>query len=175
VIARLDADAVVVDVAADNSLATIRALACASPDARIVAFAVNENSVDIPSYAEAGIAGYVPSDATVDDLAATVESVIHGEAFSSPRVTAALFKRIASLANDSKRSIDDGTALSRREDEVLSLIRRGFSNKEIATQLCIEVTTVKNHVHSLLRKLHVGTRVEAATIYKDHRSRLAAV
>jgi DNA-binding NarL/FixJ family response regulator len=173
---RLDVAVIVVDIATEDCLATIRALAGETSCARIVAFAVDENSVDIPSYAEAGIAGYVSSDATVEELAATVESVTHGEAFSSPKVTAALFRRIASLAMEG-RAAANVPPLSRREEEVLSLIRRGLSNKEIANHLTIELTTVKNHVHSLLRKLQVGSRAEAATIYKrsEPRSRIATI
>jgi DNA-binding NarL/FixJ family response regulator len=164
-IARLADDnvrVVVVDMAINGSLAAVRAIAAAA-DARvkIIALAIDERATDIPAYAEAGLAGYVPCDATIDDLARTIALVDRDEMQCSPRVTGALFRRIAVLASGVKPA---GTvpALSQREQQVLGLIQRGLSNKEIANQLTIELTTVKNHVHSLLRKLHVGTREEAA-------------
>jgi DNA-binding NarL/FixJ family response regulator len=163
-VARLATDSVrivVVDMAINGSLAAVRAIAAASPHVKIVALAIDERAADIPAFAEAGLAGYVPCDATVDDLAHTIELVDRGEMQCSPRVTGALFRRITALASGAKPATH-ATTLSQREEEVLALIQRGLSNKEIATHLTIELTTVKNHVHSLLRKLQVGTRTEAA-------------
>jgi two-component system, NarL family, nitrate/nitrite response regulator NarL len=163
-IARLadgDVRIVVVDMALNGSLAAVRAIAAADPRVKIIALAIDERATDIPAYAEAGLAGYVPCDATIDDLARTIELVDRDEMQCSPRVTAALFRRIAALASGA-RPAASLPALSQREEEVLALIQRGLSNKEIAVHLTIELPTVKNHVHSLLRKLHVGTRTEAA-------------
>jgi DNA-binding NarL/FixJ family response regulator len=159
----IDPDVVIIDVAMRDSLAGIRALAVASPRSKIVAFAVDEQASDVPSFAEAGIAGYVPADASIDDLAATIESVTRDEAPCSPRVGGALFKRVAALAA-SATPVVYASALSQREHEILALIRHGLSNKDIARTLTIEVATVKNHVHSLLTKLNVSTRAEAAAI-----------
>jgi two-component system nitrate/nitrite response regulator NarL len=163
-IARLaagDVRVIVVDMAINGSLAAVRAIAGADPRVKIIALAIDERATDIPAYAEAGLAGYVPCDATIEDLAHTIELVNRDEMQCSPRVTAALFRRIAVLASG-VRPAASLPALSQREAEVLALIQRGLSNKEIAIHLTIELTTVKNHVHSLLRKLHVGTRTEAA-------------
>src|SRR5207245_3665031 len=95
--------------------------------------------------------------------AATIVAVTIGEALCSPRVAGALFKRIALLA----AAVPGGhpaTVLSRREAEILALIQIRLSNKDIARTLTIEVATVKNHVHSLLTKLNVSTRAEAAVL-----------
>lgn len=162
-IARIESEharVVVVDMATQDSLAAVRAIAAAHAGAKVVALAIDERATDIPAYAEAGLAGYVPCDATIDDLARTVELVDRDEMQCSPRVTAALFRRIAALAAGARPT--HTPLLSQREEEVLGLIQRGLSNKEIAHHLSIELTTVKNHVHSVLRKLHVGTRAEAA-------------
>jgi DNA-binding NarL/FixJ family response regulator len=163
-LARLALDTVrvvVIDMAISGSVAAIRAIATANPQAKVIALAIDEHAADIPGYAEAGLAGYVPCDATIDDLARTIELVDRDEMQCSPRVTGALFRRIAALASGAKTAAH-GPLLSQREQEVLALIQRGLSNKEIATHLTIELTTVKNHVHSVLRKLQVGTREEAA-------------
>jgi DNA-binding NarL/FixJ family response regulator len=159
-----------VDIATRDSLPGIRLLAAAAPRCKIVAFAVDEQKADIPAYAEAGIAGYVPSEASLDDLAMTIASVTRDEAPCSPRVAGALFKRIATLAAATPAGATPAVeppALSQREHEILGLIRSGLSNKEISQALTIEVATVKNHVHNLLTKLKVSTRVEAAVLGRN--------
>jgi two-component system nitrate/nitrite response regulator NarL len=161
-VAVLDPAVIIVDVATRDSLSGIRLLAAAAPRSKIVAFAVDEAASDIPSYAEAGVAGYVPCDASIDVLASTIESVTREEAPCSPRVGGALFRHIATLAAAAAPLRD--SRLSQREHEILGLIRSGLSNKDIARALTIEVATVKNHVHSLLQKLHVSTRAEASAL-----------
>ena len=164
-VAALHPVVILLDMATRDSVAGIRALADAAPRSKIIAFAVDEQAADIPSYAEAGIAGYVPCDASIDDLAATIECVTRDEALCSPRVAGALFRRIATLAAGRPVRFQ-ASALSQREHEILALIRGGCSNKDIARTLTIEVATVKNHVHNLLTKLKVSTRAEAAALGK---------
>jgi DNA-binding NarL/FixJ family response regulator len=162
-IARVASDnarVVIVDVSAEDGRAAVRAMTVAHPHAKVIALAIDERAADIPAYVEAGLAGYVPCDATIEDLVRTIELVERDEMQCSPRVTGALFRRIAVLAASARPAYTP--LLSQRETEVLALIQRGLSNKEIANHLTIELTTVKNHVHSVLRKLHVGTRGEAA-------------
>jgi len=161
--AAADPDVVIVDVATRDSLRGIATLAAAMPTRKIVAFAVDEQSCDVATYAEAGIAGYVPCDASIDDLAAALATVARGHALCSPRVAGSLFRRLA--AHGSRPAPDTAlSALSPREREILSLIRGGMSNKDIARALTIEIATVKNHVHSVLSKLNVLTRAEAAAL-----------
>jgi two-component system nitrate/nitrite response regulator NarL len=162
-VAILDPAVIIVDVATRDSLPGIRMLAAAAPRSKIVAFAVDETASDIPSYAEAGVAGYVPCDASIEVLASTIESVTREEAPCSPRVGGALFRHITKLA---AAAAPPGRAfgLSQRELEILGLIRAGLSNKDIARALTIEIATVKNHVHSLLQKLHVTSRGEASAL-----------
>ena len=165
-------DVVVFDMATRDSLGGIRALAASATHSRIVAFGVDEHGSDIVSCAEAGVAGYVPCEASIDDLASTVEGVSREESPCSPRVAATLFRRIALLAAGAGRPSGTAAVLSHREQQILSLIRAGLSNKDIAQQLTIEVATVKNHVHSLLGKLGVTTRAEAAARQQPGGSRL---
>ncbi len=162
-VASLEPAVILVDMSTRDSLAGIRALAALAPRCKLVAFAVDELTSDIPSCAEAGIAGYVPCDASLHDLVTTIESVTREEAPCSPRVAAALFRHIARLASSIPAALPD-SILSRRERQILALIQNGLSNKEIAQTLTIEVTTVKNHVHSVLTKLHVSTRGQAAIL-----------
>jgi two-component system, NarL family, nitrate/nitrite response regulator NarL len=112
-------------------------------------------------WAEEGTAGYVPRDAGLADLEACVHSVARGEALYTPRMAAALLRRIAALAAE-RRPQPPRAKLTLREREIAALMREGLSNKEIASVLSIEASTVKNHVHNILAKLDVHRRAEAA-------------
>jgi DNA-binding NarL/FixJ family response regulator len=156
-----DPDVVVLDMATPRSLDLVRGIVSSMPQARVVAFAVEETEHDILLCAEAGAAGYVASDGTLEDLVDTVRSVARGEMLCSPRIAASLFRALRVQAPEV--SIDRlALTLTAREREIAPLLERGLSNKEIASQLNIEVATVKNHVHNLLEKLQVGSRGEAA-------------
>src|SRR5439155_3862772 len=141
-------------------------IADAQTDARIVAFAVVETDAEILACAEAGVSAWVPREGSIDDLVATIESVERDELHCPPKLASTLFRRLASLTRRlPQRSPADG--LTAREREILALIDRGLSNKEIAVRLSVEVTTVKNHVHNILDKLQVSRRNEAAAFVRQ--------
>ncbi len=150
-------DVVLLDMAMPESLTVVRVLADAEPAVKVVALAVAESEQDVIACAEAGVAGYVLREGSLGDLLATVESVSRGEAICSPRMTATLLRRLALLAGGRPQ-----TPLTARELEIVRLVDQGLSNKDIARRLCIEVATVKNHVHNVLEKLQVHRRGEAA-------------
>jgi DNA-binding NarL/FixJ family response regulator len=154
-------DIVLLDVAIPENAWLVRGLVAAVPGTRVVALAVPEAEQDVLRWAEAGVAGYVTREASVEDVVAAVQAVARGEVLCSPRMVATLFQRIATLALErSPASIE--ARLTTRELEILDLIDQGLSNKEIARRLTIEISTVKNHVHNILDKLNVSRRAEAA-------------
>ena len=155
---------VVLDMATRDSLAIVRAISSAAPSVKIIAFAVEELDSEILACAEAGVAGWVPREASMDDLVASIEGVAREELVCSARMAATLFRRLASLTRTPQLP---GDPLTGREREIAALIDRGLSNKEIAQRLKIEVATVKNHVHSILGKLHVASRAQAAASRRD--------
>ena len=160
-VAELTPDVVVLDMSTRESLELIRDLREDAPNAKILAFGIDETSSDIFECAEAGAAGYVTAEASVDDLVIAIDRITREELVCSPRVAAQLFGRM------SQRSAPwgphhDNRALTLRERQVLDLIRDGYSNKEIGQRLNIAEPTVKNHVHHLLEKLDVTTRAQAA-------------
>jgi two-component system, NarL family, nitrate/nitrite response regulator NarL len=161
----LSPDLVLLDVAAEERVAAIAALVDAIPDVRVVAFAVPETESDIVACAEAGVAACVTREASFDELVATIERVGSGESLCSPQVAAVLLRRVATLA--AERSGEPAASLTTREREILDLIDEGLSNKQIAQRLCVEVPTVKNHVHNLLAKLDVHSRYEAAALIRE--------
>jgi two-component system nitrate/nitrite response regulator NarL len=157
----LEPDIVLLDVAMPDALATVRTLCRTTCCSRIVGLAVPETEQDVIAYAEAGMHGYVSQGASFNDLVATVRSVASGELLCSPRVAAVLRRRVAALAAAHRLDAPLGH-LTLREFEIVQLLDEGLSNKEIARHLCIEVSTVKNHVHHILDKLRVHRRGQAA-------------
>ena len=161
----LSPDLVLLDVAAEERVPAIAALVAAIPDVRVVAFGVPATESDIIACAEAGIAACITREASFAELVATIERVGSGESLCSPQVAAVLLRRVATLA--AERSGNPTASLTTREREILELIDEGLSNKQIAQRLCIELPTVKNHVHNLLEKLDVHSRYEAAALMRE--------
>jgi two-component system nitrate/nitrite response regulator NarL len=157
-------DTALLDMTGDDSLALVRSIAALAPHVKIVALAMPDGDRHVIAGAEAGVAGYVTREASLDELVATVQSVANGEMPCSARVAAALARRLASVV--SARAADPSGELTAREREVLQLMGDGHSNKEIAQRLCIEVATVKNHVHNILGKLQVVRRGQAVALGK---------
>ena len=161
-IAALHTDVVLVDALGAAECA--RLLAAAAPSVRVVALSVTEADADVIPLVEAGVAGCLTTEQSLDDLAELIVSVARGESPCSPSLAAMLVRRIAVLAAEQRARTRDTTTLTRRELEILRLIGRGLSNKEIAAALHIELATVKNHVHNILEKLNVNGRTEAAAL-----------
>lgn len=141
---------------------------------KVIALGVPETEDDVVTCAEAGMAGYVPRDGTLDDLVTIIRSVARGEMPCAPHIAASLFRRVAALAAD-RHDRMTSVHLTPREREIVQLIDEGLANKEIAHRLCIDVHTVKNHVHNILEKLGVQRRGEAAARVRIARSGLEVV
>jgi two-component system, NarL family, nitrate/nitrite response regulator NarL len=154
----LQPDVVLLDTGAGRNAGAARDLLGAAPRARVVALAAPELEEDIIALAEAGVLGYVTRDESLDNLVTTIESVVRDEMACSPWMATVLVRRVQALAAERPRPTH---RLTSREAEILELIAKGLSNKEIAARLFIEVTTVKNHVHNILKKLGVSRREEA--------------
>jgi DNA-binding NarL/FixJ family response regulator len=155
-----DPHILLVDATALRRTDFIHRVRAAVPDALVVACGVSEEREEIIACAEQGAAGYVARDASAEDLVNVVRSVERGELPCSPRIAAMLFRRLATPAQTDRTEL--GPPLTARERDVIALIDRGLSNKEIAASLGIELATVKNHVHHILEKLDVRRRSAAA-------------
>ena len=167
-------DVVLVDMAMLDGQATARALLEHVPDTRLVVLAVPELERDVLNCAELGVAGLVPRDASLDELVATLECATRGEVRCSPRMAGAILRRLATLAAE-RGATRLGMSLTVREREVVELIDRGLSNKEIARRLGRSLPTVKQHVHNILEKLQVHRRGEAAARARGWIQRKAAL
>jgi len=152
---------VLLDVAAARVPPVVQSILATLPNAKVVALAITDEELDAVACAEAGAAGYVSSEASIEDLTTTIARVACGEFPCSSRVASLLARRVSSLGAQHAPS-DVRSELTAREREILRLIDGGLSNKEIAHQLGIVVSTVKNHVHHILHKSHVSRRGQAA-------------
>lgn len=148
----------------DGALALTRRAAQAEIAAKVLVLGLNESKAQVLRYVEAGAAGYVLSTHGVEDLLTRVRAAHNEEALVSPAVAAALMARTADLARRFA-DVEHGAGadeLTPREREVLDLVGQGLTNQEIADRLFIELGTAKNHVHSILQKLGVNNRQQAA-------------
>jgi DNA-binding NarL/FixJ family response regulator len=138
------------------------------PDAKIVIIGLDKEESDVLACIEAGGAGCLPQEASVEELLNNIQAVAAGEALCSPKVAGLLFSRIREAGRERDlRQVSGLPELTRREDEIMRLIAEGLSNKEIAVRLQIEVQTVKNHVHNILDKLQLDDRRAAARYARE--------
>jgi two-component system, NarL family, nitrate/nitrite response regulator NarL len=151
---------VLLDAPLEEVLSVVSKLRNVSSDVKSVVIGISEESADVIAWAEAGVAGYTTTDDSLDGLIAAIAGVIAGETLCSPRVAAILGRRVETLAS-AGATVALGS-LTQREIQVADLLAAGLSNKEIAVCLSVALPTVKTHVHSILGKLNVRRRGEAA-------------
>jgi len=132
----------------------------------VVVLGIPDRTAEVVACAEAGIAGYVTTENSFAELVGTIRSATRGEFSCQASIAAGLVSRLAALAQDRRRS--PVANLTARELEIITLIESGFSNKEIARCLRIQLTTVKNHVHNILDKLGATRRTEVAARLRRH-------
>ena len=117
---------------------------------------------DVAAAVFAGACGYLVKDTPIDDVVAAVRAAADGESWLSPRAAAALLDRMRREHVEPSSEPQPPGNLSPRELEVLRLVARGMENAEIAAELNISPRTAKNHLSSVLGKLGVSNRVQAA-------------
>jgi len=131
------------------------------PETRVLILTVSDEDDHLFEAIKAGAHGYLLKNVQPDALIEAVAGVTRGEAPLSGAVAAKLLKEFSVVRYDPS-DLPNDSQLSRREQEILALVARGASNKEIATRLVITEGTVKNHLHNILSKLHVRNRAEIA-------------
>lgn len=135
------------------------------PDLQVLVVGLTNAAPIIIEHIEAGATGYVLRDDSVEELLKSIRAAKRGTALVSPRIVAALMQRVnelSDLCDDAGVDLSKPLDLTPREREVLEHIGAGHTNQEIADELFIELGTVKNHVHNILKKLNVSNRTEAA-------------
>ena len=157
-------DLVIVDRGMPGSIQATRELLAVDPSLKVLAFGVQETEPAVATCLEAGTSGFVPRAATRAQLIEAARRAVRGEFVASPRVADLALRHFAQRAQGNGDGAGGG--LSVRERQIARLLELGYSNKEIAARLGIEVATVKNHVHHLFRKLKVRRRGEAVAKWR---------
>ena len=131
-----------------------------APACRVVMLTVSADEEDVIDAIVAGANGYVLKDGQVQEVAAAIRAVALGQSLVTPRVASNLLGRIRSEPKNDP--VSSNVDLSAREIDVLALLADGKGNAEIGELLFISPSTVRNHISSILMKLHVENRVQAA-------------
>jgi two-component system NarL family response regulator len=162
--AELAPDVVLMDVRMPrvNGIEAARRIRELLPSTRILMLTVSDEEDDLYEAIKAGANGYLLKDISAEDVATAIHAVVRGHSLISPSMASKLlseFKALADQAADKEQL--PAPVLTARELEVLKLVARGMSNREVAEQLYISENTVKNHIRNILEKLHLHSRMEA--------------
>jgi len=135
----------------------------AAPSTRVIMMDLMPVQEDFGALIKAGASGFILKDATVEDFVATIRSVAEGVDVVPRALTGRLLSLVAEHAVVRRTpALQGAMRMTTREQEITSLIAEGLSNKEIAQRLDIATYTVKSHVHNILEKLALHTRLEIA-------------
>ena len=169
----LPPDVVLLDLGLEkaNSLKLMALLQEELPAAKIIAMDILPDHVDIVEFVKAGGSGFILKNAPLNDWIETIKNVAAGAKVLPPILTQSLFTQIIELALQKDEGIPaDSIQFTNREREVVDLIAEGLSNKEIAESLHISTFTVKSHVHNILEKLALNTRLQIAAFARKEGS-----
>jgi DNA-binding NarL/FixJ family response regulator len=163
--AELRPDVIVMDLSMPlmSGVEAIRAIVAADPAARILVLTITAEDDEVLDALLAGACGYLLKDASTEEILAGVHAALAGDSMISPRIAGRLVARLREVGGsraEDKRQLD--IDLTTREVEVLRLIAHGMENSAIAQELYISPKTVKNHVASILEKLDIENRIQAA-------------
>ncbi len=149
-----------------NGIEATRLIRGEMPDISILALTIHEDDQYVMEMMRAGASGYLLKDVDPGSLVEAINAAARGEAYISPGVAGKVFGALSRMGQ-----AQDGwnRELTPREREVLDLIAQGYGNQKIAALLAISEKTVKNHVTSILRKLEVNDRTQAAVYALKHK------
>ncbi|KFI40479.1 response regulator of two-component system [Bifidobacterium actinocoloniiforme DSM 22766] len=141
-----------------------------APNSVFLALSVSDSPQDVGSVIRAGARGYVTKTISAGDLVSSIRQVHEGYAVFSPKLAGFVLSAFQDGASDEGPAHDDELdRLSGREQEVMRLIARGYTYREVASELFISVKTVETHVSSVLRKLQLSNRSELTRWAVDRR------
>jgi DNA-binding NarL/FixJ family response regulator len=147
-----------------NSLNIVKSCKQQFPETKIIVMDLIPLQADIYEFVQAGVSGFIVKDANYADFFKTIRLVNEGIQVLPPQLTGSLFTEIVDHALKVSRQsvIEKSIRMTKRERQVIELIADGLANKEIAQKLHLSTYTVKSHVHNILEKLTLNTRVQIA-------------
>ena len=133
------------------------------PEAKVIVMGFLPMQEDVADFVRAGASGFIMKNASFEEFFATIRAVASGAEVLPEALTNSLFSQIAlNATRGNKVKLMESVRLTNRERQVIDLLAEGLSNKNIATRLHIAVHTVKSHVHNVLEKLALHSRLEVA-------------
>lgn len=146
-----------------NSLHVVEIVKKEFPRAKIIVMDLAPVQADILQYVKAGANGFILKDASLNDLLITIRSVSKGITVLPPLLVDSLFSQIVDHAvRGGKSKLDGAVKMTKREREIIGLLSDGLTNKEMAQKIHISTFTVKSHIHNIMEKLALHTRLEVA-------------
>jgi RNA polymerase sigma factor (sigma-70 family) len=146
-----------------NSLHVVEIVKKDFPEAKVIVMDLAPVQADILQYVKAGATGFILKDASLNDLLITIRTVAEGSTVLPPLLIDSLFSQIVDHAvREGKSKLKEAVKMTKREREVIELLCEGMSNKEIGQKIHISTYTVKSHIHNIMEKLALHTRLEIA-------------
>ncbi|WP_249666295.1 response regulator [Nocardioides faecalis] len=130
------------------------------PTTKIIMLTVSDEEADLYEAVKSGASGYLLKDSSIEEVAQGIRVVADGQSLISPSMAAKLIEEFKTMSAP-ERATGPALKLTERELEVLRLVAKGLSNRDVAGQLAISENTVKNHVRNILEKLQLHSRMEA--------------
>jgi len=164
-IKQLKPDVVLLDLGlrSQNSLHVVELVKKDFPLAKIIVMDLAPVQADVLQYVKAGANGFILKDASLNDFLITIRTVNDGATVLPPLLVDSLFSQIVDHAvREGKPELKKAAQMSKREREVIGLLSDGMSNKEIGQKIRISTYTVKSHIHNIMEKLALHTRLEIA-------------
>jgi len=163
-------DVVLMDVGMPklDGVAAARAIRAELPECAVVMLTVHDDDATVFNAIKAGAIGYVLKDAPPEEMLEAVRAAARGEGYLSPSLVSNILDEFARMGRLRAAAKEVFAALTRREMEILELLGQGLRNRDIAARLYLSEKTVKNHISSILAKLHVNDRTEAALLASRH-------
>jgi DNA-binding NarL/FixJ family response regulator len=155
-------DVVLLDISMPGGgIEAARAISANSPNVKTIMLTVSEREEDVFAAIEAGARGYILKGVTGADLVGTVRAVSCGETYITPQFAARVLAKMQRRTTEEKSARRPDVELTFREEQILSLVSQGLTNKEIARKLSLSEKTIKHYMTGVLQKLHARNRVEA--------------
>ncbi|MCX6168405.1 MAG: response regulator transcription factor [Ignavibacteriales bacterium] len=146
-----------------NSLHVVEIVKKDFPQAKIIIMDLAPVQADILQYVRAGANGFILKDASLNDLLITIRTVADGSTVLPPLLVDSLFSQIVDNAvREGKTKLKGAVQMTKREQEVIALLGEGMSNREIGHKIHVSTYTVKSHIHNIMEKLALHTRLEIA-------------
>ncbi len=162
---------VLIDLASEkeNGLRLVTALTRELPGVKAVGMGLFPSRKDIIEFIQAGAAGFILKDASKRDVLGTIRAVAKGMKILPPVMTNMLLEHVVAVAaRKANVTLPEAMRATKREREIVALIAEGLSNRQIAQRLSISLNTVKSHVHSVLEKLALQSRLQiSAYVHRE--------